>query len=180
MKFKAFTITGALIAISALFSPVKVYAHCPLCTAGAGAAAVAAAYFGVKYGALGVFLGGFSVALSLWIAHKPKQKFKYQSQILFWAIYLSTIIPFYFMFRGDYTSKYVFLGDDYGSIFNRTYLINLFLIGSILGSLIVYVSPKVNAALTKLRQGKSIRFQGLIINFLMLIIAGVIMQVWPR
>lgn len=171
---------SALSIIAVLFTPVKVSAHCPLCTGGAGAAAVAAAYFGVRYGALGVFLGGFTIALSLWIASKPKKRFKYQYQILFWGIYISTIIPFYFMFRGDYVSRYVSLGGDYGSLLNRTYLIDLFIIGTLLGSLIVYFAPKVSLALTNKRNGKSIRFQGLLINFGLLILGSVILQIWPR
>jgi hypothetical protein len=166
--------------LSTFLFPGNVYAHCPLCTGGAGAAAVAAAYFGVKYGSLGVLLGGFAVALSLWIAHKPKQKFKLQSQVLFWAIYLSTIIPFYFMFKGDYVSKYISMNDDYGSLLNRTYLIDLFIVGALLGSIIVYVSPKLSSALSAKRGGESIRFQGLIINFTLLIVGSVILQFWPR
>jgi hypothetical protein len=103
----------ALTAVLTLFTPAKVSAHCPLCTGGAGAAAIAAAYFGVTYGSLGVLLGGFTTALALWIAHRPKkQYFSQQIVVLFWAIYLSTIIPFYFMFRGDYVSRYFSFGGD--------------------------------------------------------------------
>jgi len=160
--------------------PGKIYAHCPLCTGGAGAAAVAAAYFGVKYGALGVFLGAFAIALAFWFAHKLPEKFKYQSQLIFWAIYLSTVIPFYFMFKGDYTSKYISISGDYGSVLNRTYLIDLYLIGLVVGSLIVYLSPKLSIALSKARGGKSVKFQGMIINFTLLLIAAVILQFWPR
>ncbi len=159
--------------------PGKIYAHCPLCTGGAGAAALAAAYFGVKYGALGVFLGAFAIALALWFAHKLTEKFKYQSQLIFWAVYLSTVIPFYFMFKGDYTSKYISISGDYGSILNRTYLIDLYLIGLVVGSLIVYVSPKLSAVLTK-KRGKSVKFQGMIINFALLLVAAVVLQYWPR
>jgi len=172
-------ISGLVIALTILI-PGKVSAHCPLCTGGAGAAAVVAAYFGVKYGALGVLLGGFSVALGLWIAHKPKQRFKYQSLILFWAIYLSTIIPFYYMFRGDYVSKYISMNDDYGSLLNRTYLIDLFIIGAVLGSIALFVAPKLSLVLSEKRGGKSIRFQGLLISFALLILSSVILQFWPR
>ncbi len=164
----------------ALVVPGRIYAHCPLCTGGAGAAAVAAAYLGVKYGALGVFLGAFAIALALWFAHKLPEKFKYQPQLIFWALYLSTVIPFYFMFKGDYTSKYISISGDYGSVLNRTYLIDLYLVGLVVGSLIVYFSPKLSAILTKMRGGKSIKFQGLIINSLLLLIAAVILQYWPR
>lgn len=172
-----------LIAVTIAFAPlapVRVNAHCPLCTGGAAAAAAAAAYFGVRYGSIAVLLGGFSVALGLWLAHKPKKEYvEYQSKLLFWVIYLSTIIPFYAMFKGDYVSRYVSFGGDYGSFTNRTYLIDLFIIGSLLGSLIVYFAPRLSQALTE-KRGKSFRFQGLLINFALLIIGGAIMQVWPR
>ncbi len=177
MQYKKIT---ALSVLLAFVISGKIYAHCPLCTGGAGAAAVAAAYFGVKYGALGVFLGAFAIALSLWFAHKLPKKFKFQPQVVFWAIYLSTVIPFYFMFKGDYTSKYVSISGDYGSILNRTYLIDLYLIGLVVGSLIVYFAPKLSAAVTKERSGKSIKFQGLLINFSLLLIAALILQYWPR
>jgi len=160
--------------------PGKIYAHCPLCTGGAGAAALAAAYFGVKYGALGVFLGAFAVALSLMIASKLPEKFKYQSQLVFWGLYLSTVIPFYFMFRGDYTSKYISISGDYGSVLNRTYLIDLYLVGLVVGSLIVYFSPKLSAQLTKARGGRSFKFQGLTVNFGLLFLVALVLQLWPR
>ena len=168
------------VTVFTFLSPVKVHAHCPLCTGGAGAAAVVAAYFGVTYGAISVFLGGFSIALALWLAHKPKKQYlKHQSALLFWVIYLSTISPLYGAFKGDYTSKYVSLGGDYGSVTNRTYLIDLFVIGAVLGSVIVYASPRLSQALTA-KRGKNFRFQGLLINFALLLLGGVLMQVWPR
>lgn len=176
-KIYSASLLGAIL----LFSPVKVSAHCPLCTGGAGAAAAAAAYFGVKYGALGVFLGGFAIALSLWIARLPKkQYFKKQYFVLFWSVFLSTILPFYFMFKGDYVSRYITLGGEYGSITNRTYLIDLFIIGSILGALLVYFSPTISAWLTKARGGRMIKFQGLTITFVLLILGSILLQVWPR
>lgn len=177
---KKLYILGLTAALTILM-PVRVSAHCPLCTGGAGAAAVAAAYFGIKYGALGVFLGGFTTALALWIAHKPKKQYiKQQLVVLFWVIYLSTIIPFYFMFKGDYVSRYISMGGDYGSLTNRTYLLDLFVVGGVVGSLIVYLAPNLSAWISKKRGGKKIKFQGLLINFVLLIVAGVILQVWPR
>lgn len=177
---KKTSIFGAAAALT-LLAPVKVYAHCPLCTGGAGAAAAAAAYFGVKYGAIGVFLGGFTTALALWLAHKPKKHYiKKQPLLLFWAIYLSTIIPFYHMFKGDYVSRYISLGGDFGSLTNRTYLLDLFVVGAVIGSIIVYLAPRLSAWISSRRGGRHVRYQGLIINFALLIIGGILLQVWPR
>lgn len=170
-----------LSGLASLLVPVKAFAHCPLCTGGAGAAAAVAVLLGVKYGAIAVFMGAFSVALGLWLSHKVKrQYFKYQNVVLFWAIYLSTLLPLYPFLKGDYLSQYVSLGGGYGSWLNRTYLIDLFIVGSILGSLIVYFSPKLSAYIAKKREGKMIPFQGLVITFILLIATAIIIQFIPR
>lgn len=161
--------------------PVKAFAHCPLCTGGAGAAAAAAAMLGVRYGAIAVFLGGFSVALSLWLSHKvKKQYFKHQQKVLFWTLYLSTLLPMYPFLKGDYTSQYISISGEYGNWLNRTYLIDLFIVGAIIGSLIVYFSPALSALLTKKRGGKMFPFQGLIITFFLLTLVSAVMQFLPR
>lgn len=178
MKTKSILLLPTLLT---LLIPAKAFAHCPLCTGGAGAVAVAAAYLGVRHGALGVVLGGFSIALALWLAHKPKKDYvAHQSKILFWGIYLTTIIPFYVMFKGDYTSFYLSLGGDYGDITNRTYLIDMFIPGAILGSLAIVFAPALSSWITKQRGGSTIKFQGLAISFALMLILGAIMQVWPR
>lgn len=164
-----------------IVSTTKASAHCPLCTGGAGAAAAAAAYFGVSYGSLGVLLGGFTTALSLWLARKPnKDYFKHQATVIFWAIYASTLLPLYFMFKGDYVSRYISIAGEYGSLLNRTYLLDLFIVGTLLGSLILYYSPRISRWISAVRGGKFIKFQGLIVTFALLILGAVLLQVWPR
>lgn len=175
---------GLLFGLSAGMSvllPVKALAHCPLCTGGAGAAAALAAFFGVKYGAIAVFMGGFATALSLWLAHKVKKEyFTHQTTVLFALIYIGTLLPLYPFLKGDYISKYVSFGGEYGGWLNKTYLLDLFFIGAILGSLIVYFSPRLSRYITDKRGGKMIKFQGLGLTFVLLLLAGIILQVWPR
>jgi len=72
------------------------------------------------------------------------------------------------------------MNDDYGSLLNRTYLIDLFIIGAVLGSIALFVAPKLSLVLSEKRGGKSIRFQGLLISFALLILSSVILQFWPR
>ncbi len=43
------------------------FAHCPLCTAGAGVGVLIAKELGMKSSAIGVWVGAFSVALGLWV-----------------------------------------------------------------------------------------------------------------
>jgi len=160
--------------------PVKALAHCPLCVGGAGAAAALASFLGVKYGAIGVLLGGFAVALSLFIANRLPEKFKFQNVIVAWVVYLTTIIPMYPFLKGDYTSWFISASGEYGSWLNMTYLIDLFIVGAIIGSLIVVYSMKLSGFLTRKRDGKQIKFQGLLITFALLFISALLLQLWPR
>jgi len=168
------------VALAVSLIPAKVFAHCPLCVGGAGAAAALASLMGVKYGAIGVFIGAFAVALSLFIANRLPKKFKFQNIIVGWVIYLTTVIPMYPFLKGDYTSWFISAGGDYGSIFNRTYLIDLFIVGAIIGSLIVFYSMKLSSYITRKRDGKQIKFQGMILTFSLLLICATILQLWSR
>ena len=172
------SLSSAILFLSLI--PAKVLAHCPLCVGGAGAAAALASFLGVKYGAIGVFMGGFAVALSLLIANRLPEKFKFQNIIVAWVIYLTTLLPLYPFLRGDITPWIVSIGGEFGSMLNRTYLIDLFIIGSIIGSLIVLYSMKLSSCITQQRNGETIKFQGLLLTFALLIISAVGMQLWPR
>lgn len=160
--------------------PTKVLAHCPLCVGGAGAAAALASFLGVSYGAIGVFMGGFAVALSLLIANRLPQKFVHQNSIVAWVIYLTTLIPLYPFMKGDITPWIVSISGEFGSPLNKTYLIDLFIVGSIIGSLIVLYSMKLSMFITRRREGKTIKFQGLLLTFILLFISAIGMQLWPR
>lgn len=171
-RYLGLVLTTALSTVS-----VPVHAHCPLCTAGAGAAAGAAALLGVKYGAIGVFLGAFAMALALWMARLVTKRYlPYQKLLIIGAVYLSTLLPL-IPFTRDYSSVFVSWGGDYGSLLNRTYLVNWFIVGAIIGSVIVYATPAISAGLTKLRQGKAVKFQGLMLTFSLLLIPAVLIQV---
>ena len=168
---------AAALAGALSFMSVPVHAHCPLCTAGAGAAAGLAALLGVKYGAIGVFLGGFATALGLWVPRLVKKRYiVWQNAFLFLAVYLSTLLPL-IPFTKDYSSWFISWRGDYGSLFNRTYLINWFIVGAVIGSLVVYVAPRLSAALIQLRGGKALKFQGIVLTFLLLAITAFLMQV---
>lgn len=174
-KKKTFSLLGSVGAVSFLSSPVS--AHCPLCVGGAGAAAGVAALLGVKYGAIGVFIGAFAAAMSLWIPRLLRKKYiPYQDKILFVTFYVTTILPL-MPFLKDYTSIFVSISGDYGSPLNTTYLIDLFTVGVLIGTVIMFISPWLSRQLTRIRKGKMIRFQGMIITFLALLIAAIIMQV---
>ncbi len=171
-------VTSSLIAASLLsLVPVPTYAHCPLCVGGAGAAAGIASLLGVEFGAIGVFIGAFAAAMALWIPRLVRKRYiPHQNKLLFVALYASTVLPIMW-FTHDYTSVYISLGGDYGSPLNSTYLIDLFSIGVIIGTVILFTSPWLSRQLTNFRKSKMIPFQGMIITFASLILAAVIMQV---
>lgn len=162
-----------------LINTVSVSAHCPLCTIGAVAVAGGAAYFGVSSIVIGLFIGAFAASLGLWIAKmvkKKKEYIKFQTPLIFIVIYLSTIIPI-MPFIGGIYPLYISWFGDYGSLFNRTYLLNTFLAGSLIGGFIMSIMPWVSSKITKARNGKMLfPYQGIILTLVILIIIGVILQ----
>ena len=156
--------------------PTTTQAHCPLCTVGAGALAVLAASVGVSTPTVGVFIGAFALALSLWIAKLIKKKyFANQDIVVVLIIFLSTIIPVMPFIR-EYRPLYISFFGKYGSVMHNTYTVNLFLVGSVVGAILLYVSPYISRKITEVR-GKSLPYQGLGITFLLLIVAGIIFQI---
>lgn len=160
-----------------IFLPKVASAHCPLCTAGAGALAVFAASVGISTMVVGVMIGGFALALSTWIAKLPKKQYiPLQYHILILVVFLGTIIPI-MPFIIEYRPLYVQLMGEYGGWLHNTYAINLFVAGSILGALLMFAGPFVSKGLTRLRDGRIIPYQGITISLLLLIIASVIIEI---
>lgn len=146
-------------------------AHCPLCTAGAGALAVLAAYLGVSSIVVGLLIGAFALALSLWIAGSIKKEYiHFQKPILSVVIFLSTVIPIMPLVK-DYGPLYVPFMGEYGT----TYTLNLYILGVIIGTLIMYFAPFISRFVTKIRQ-KQIPFQGISITIALLVITSVVIQ----
>ncbi|MBI3032491.1 hypothetical protein HYY69_03380 [Candidatus Woesearchaeota archaeon] len=153
-----------------------VSAHCPLCTIGAAAVAGGAAWMGVNHVVIGLFIGAFAMSLGYWIAKLiKKQYFPLQSLVIIAFSYLSTIIPLIPLLKSNYP-LFISLYGDYGTWLNKTYLFNLFVIGSLLGGLIVVLGPWLSKKLTNLRSGKMIPYQGVLLTFSMLLLVGVLVQ----
>jgi len=166
----------AVLTVLATLVPGVSHAHCPLCTVGAGVLAVTAAALGVSSVAVGIMIGAFALALSLWLARLPKKRYlPFQFQLLTSVIFLTTIIPI-MPFIKDYGSIYVSIAGEYGSLLNRTYMYDRFLVGVIIGVIILLIAPYLSSLITKLRHGSQLPWQGLILTFLTLIIASVISQ----
>ena len=168
--------SSLVITLITMTMPRLALAHCPLCTIGAGALAIFAASIGVSTASIGVFIGAFALALGLWIARTiRKQYMKYQDVILAIVIFLVTIIPI-MPFIVEYRSFSIFIVGDYGSFLNRTYLVNQFLLGSMVGGLFLAISPIISSALTNMRKRSFIPYQGMIITFSLLILTALFFQ----
>lgn len=153
-----------------------VLAHCPLCTAGAGLAAIFASYLGVGAAPIGVFIGAFSVALGWWMSRLIKKRFIPKQNVVLALISFLTIVLPLIPLMHDYSSVYISLGGDYGSLLNRTYLINIFLVGAIIGGLILLVSPYLSRRISVWRKNKMFPYQGLAVTFFLLALAAVILE----
>ena len=153
--------------------PSDVLAHCPLCTVGAGFLAAAAASIGVSAAVLGVLIGAFALALGLWAAKGIKSKrIRHQDTAVSLGVFLATILPIMPLIR-DYRGVYIpFLG-EYGI----TYAVNLYLLGVLIGAVLLFSAPHMSRLLTRIRKGQTWPFQGVSVTLLLLIIGAVAVQV---
>lgn len=153
-----------------------VSAHCPLCTAGAAAAAGGAVWLGVSKIVVALFIGAFAMSMGLWFSNIVKKRYiKLQKTLIVLIVFLSTVLPLIPIFSIT-QPLFISLWGNYGSLFNRTYLINLSLLSNVFGGLIVFASPHISNSITKLRKGKMLPFQGVVITLLILIVIGVVIQ----
>lgn len=167
--------------IAALFAAKSAFAHCPLCTMGAATAAAGAAWLGVDKMVIGVFIGAFAVSIGAWIGNAAKKQYiPYQKAALIVLSFLLTVIPLLPVVSDDtpstYSSVFISWGGEYGTLFNRTYLINLFLVGSIAGGAIVSATPWLSRRITALRDGNTLPFQGVALTLLLLLAVGAALQ----
>ena len=153
------------------------HAHCPLCTAGAAAAAGGAAWLGVNNAAIGVFIGAFAVSMGWWISSLIKKRYMpFQRQSIIAISFATTVPPLMPVMKGIYPVL-ISIAGDYGSLLNRTYLINAFLMGSIIGAFIVSITPWLSKKITDACKGKTLPYQGITLTFGLLAIAGISLQI---
>ena len=164
-----------IIGLIGLLFPIPSLAHCPLCTAGAGVVAIGAYWIGVNSMTIGVLIGAFAVALGVWVGKLIKKKYiPQQDNAIGVFSWLTTLLPLK-MLLSDYTSIYINWGGQYGSLLNSTYPINLFLVGGVIGGMVIFVAPSLSRFVTE-RQGKTVPYQGIIITFILLILSSLITQ----
>lgn len=156
--------------------PVFSHAHCPLCTAGAGILAVIAVSLGVPGIIIASLIGGFALALGLWMKNVIKKKyFPHQDLVVTWLIYLSTVLPLWPILK-DFKALYIpFLGIDK---YAETIPVDLFLVGVIVGAIVLIVSPYLSRQITKLAKKQIIPFQGIIISITLLVVVPLLIDLF--
>lgn len=154
----------------------RVSAHCPLCTAGAAAAAGGAIWFGVNNVVVSILIGAFAVSMGWWFSRMIKKQYiPLQRTVIILLSFGLTIIPI-LPIIGSQDPYFISMMGEYGTLLNRTYIIDMGLVGSFIGGLIMIVSPGISQKITKLRKGKHISYQRMIVTFSLLAIAGVLAQ----
>ncbi len=152
-----------------------VSAHCPLCTVGAGAAAAGAVWLGVSKVVVALFLGAFAMSMGMWFARvlsKKRTYIPFQNTLVITGVFLLTILPLISIVKAIGPLHLSFIG-TYG----KTYAVNYSLFSSLLGGGLTFISPSLSKKMTKLRKGKMIPFQGIILTLGLIIIAGAIIQI---
>ena len=164
------------LAVFLFLLPQKALAHCPLCTAGAAVAAGGALWLGVKASVIGLFVGAFAVSLGWWIGKSIKKEYlPFQKQLLIALSFALTVVPLVPILQ-PVSAFYLDIAGEYGSLLNRTYVINLFLVGSLIGAFIVCISPWISKKLTHLRNDKMLPFQGITLTFTLLLLISLFLQ----
>lgn len=159
----------------ALASLPMVRAHCPLCTMGIAAVAGGATYWGFNKLIISLLVGAFAISTGMWVARSIKKKFiRFQKPLIVLLSFALTVIPLLSLLYVMYP-LHINLFGDYGSLFNRTYLLNASLISSIFGGFIVAIAPSLSEKITSFR-GQRIPFQGVALTLLLLIITSVAIQ----
>lgn len=170
MRRQAFFVL--LIVLLMLVTPV-VHAHCPLCTAAVGAAAVSAKYYGMDASIIGLLIGAFGISTGLWAGLKiKKQYFKFQLPAIVLASFLLTIIPIFYI-QNDAVYLPLLLFGQSGSVLNKVYWVDKMLFGSILGGIITLTAYWTHVAIKKAKGKVLFPFQGVAITLLFLLVSGI-------
>ena len=161
-----------ILPILTIFLVKFISAHCPLCTIGAGVAGAGAIWLGVSKVVVALFIGAFAMSMGMWFAKIPKKKYiPFQKTLIILAVFLTTVLPLLPLFTAIGPLYLSFIG-QYG----KTYAVNYSLASSLLGGLVVFISPSLSKSLTKIRKEKTIPFQGTILTLSLLIILGILIQ----
>ena len=88
---------SSLIFISGGFIFAKpVFAHCPLCVAGAGAGLSLSRILGIDDSITGVWMGAFLGATAYWLSNMIKKTYiPFQNTVIYLTVFSTTVLSFY-------------------------------------------------------------------------------------
>lgn len=160
-----------ILTMLAVLAP-SVSAHCPLCTAAVGAAAVSAKYYGLDASIIGLLVGAFGLSTGLWIGLKiRKEFFKLQLPIIVLASFLLTAVPLLHI-DDDAIYSPLLLAGKAGSFLNRVYWVNKIFLGSVIGALITLSAYYTHIYIKKINGKVLFPFQGIAITLALLLISA--------
>lgn len=142
-------------------------AFCPLCVVSTGAGLGLFRWLGVDDTIVGLWLGGFIAALANWLNNSLKAKRKearFQLPVIIGGLYLSLLLL---------AKELGFFSGHH----NRLWGINKFVLGVIVGSLILFFSPWLDRWLKEKNGGRAvIKFQKIIVTVSLLAVFSLIFQ----
>ena len=171
MAKKSFLVLLFFILIAFAAMP-SAHAHCPLCTAAVGAAAISAKYYGLDVSIIGLLIGAFGVSTGLWAGRAIKREyFKLQLQLIVLASFLLTVIPLMYISSDSIYMPLLWLGQP-GAMLNKVYWINKILFGSTIGGLAALAAFLLHNKIKKIRGKVLFLFQGIAITLAFLLISS--------
>ncbi len=126
-----------LVSVGFLVFPRSVYAHCPLCVAGAGAGLTLSRVVGIDDSITGIWMAAFLGASAFWVNNLIRKRYvPFQGFFIYIFVFLSTIASFY---------RFGLVNEHNGLILNLPKLI----FGMLLGGGIFYFVDKGNNLIIK-------------------------------
>lgn len=166
-----------LLPVLLLLTLPSIHAHCPLCTAAVGAAAVSAKYYGLDSSIIGLLVGAFGIATGLWVGLALKKEyFRFQLPLIILLSFFLTVIPLMSMDNDTVYLPLLFAGES-GSLLNKVYWINKLFFGSIVGGLVTLIAYSMHVFIKKLKGRVLFPFQGVIITITLLSISSLCLYI---
>ena len=156
-----------------------VAAHCPLCTAAVGGAAITAQYFGLDTSIIGLLVGAFGISTGIWVANKIKKRyFRLQSAALVALSFFLTIIPLASAVKSEILYFPVLFAGDPGTVLNKVYWLSKFFMGTGIGAVASLAGYYMHKRIKRAYGSVLFPFQGVAITLALLAVFGVFLFFW--
>lgn len=128
----------------------------------------ASAFLGISNAAVFLFVGAFAMFIGMWLVKFVEKKYvPFQKTLIITSVFVflfllllpifNSLGPIYFSFLGEYGTTFLF---DYS------------LLSGLFGGLMIFLAPSASQKITKMRNGKNISFQIIILSVVSLLIVG--------